>query len=89
MSKELTTLYNHFKENCSVKVEGKLEERQYPHWKRLMFHSLDCEQMDEISRYIKNTFSNVGKYSHKLPQLCVYNGFLCLTVDIAQIKEKL
>jgi hypothetical protein len=89
MSKELAAFRKHFQENCSVRVEMTIEDENYFHWKRLVFHSLNCEEMNEISKYIQNTFSNEGKYSHLLPKLGVHNGFLCLTVDSKEIKEKI
>ena len=46
MSKELTALKMDFKEKCpNIKVRS-LEERSYPHWKRLVFlQGLNCEEM--------------------------------------------
>lgn len=89
MSKELKALKKHFTENCNVKVIATIEEATYPHWKRLCFGSLNCEEMIQVSSYIKKTFSTEGKYSHLLPKLHPYNGFLCLTIDVSQIKDKL
>jgi hypothetical protein len=89
MSKELLAFKKHFQENCSIKVEMTIEDKSYFHWKRLVFHSLNCEQMNEVSWYIRKTFSKEENYSHLLPKLGVHNGFLCLTVDVIQIKEKI
>ena len=89
MSKELTAFKKHFQNNCSIKVIKTIEERNYPHWKRLAIESLNCEQMAELSWYIRTTFSVEGKYSHKLPTLKEYKGYLCLTVDESQIKRSI
>lgn len=89
MSKELSAFKKHFQENCDVKVIHTIEEKTYPHWKRLCFGHLTCAQMNEISWYIESTFSNEGRFSHLLPKLGVYNDYLCLTIDVKQIKEKI
>jgi len=89
MSKELKAFKKHFEENCKVKVIRTIEEAEYPHWKRLGFGPLNCEEMREVSEYIKNTFSSPGKHSHKLPKLHAYNNYLCLTVDVCSITEKI
>ena len=85
MSKELTAFKKHFKNNCSIKVVKTIEESHWQHWKRLAIDGLDCEQMAELDRYIRSTFSVTGKFSHKLPKLHEYKGYLCLTVDESQI----
>jgi hypothetical protein len=88
MSKELTALRMDFKEKCpNIKVKS-LEERNYPHWKRLVFlEGLNCEEMFLLAMYIKDTFSVEGKYSHKLPKLHEYRGNLVLTIDEDEIKR--
>jgi len=88
MSKELTALKMDFKEKCpNIKVKS-LEERSYPHWKRLVFlEGLNCEEMFLLAMYIKDTFSVEGKYSHKLPKLHEYRGNLVLTIDEDEIKR--
>jgi hypothetical protein len=89
MSKELKEFKKHFEANCSVKVIDTIEENHLPHWKRLCFNQLNCDEMIEISSYIKKTFSVEGKYSHLSPKLQIYNRVLCLTVDISQINDKI
>jgi hypothetical protein len=92
MSPELKALVEHFKRECNVKLLfcGTLEQKQYPHWKRLVLTpGLDCEELQELSNYIKKTFSNKGRYTHKLPRVGIYNNELCLTVDIELIREKI
>lgn len=88
-SKELMAFYRHFQANCSVKVEMVLEEKRYFHWKRLVFHQLNHDDLVEIAQYLRDTFRNEGRFSHLLPKLGTYNGFLCLTVDVSQIREKI
>ena len=88
-SVELTKFYNHFKKNCTVKVIDTAESRTYFHWKRLLFDSLNSDQMLELADYIKETFSTRGLYSHNLPKLHAFDGRLCLTVDVEQINEKI
>lgn len=88
MSKELTALKMDFKEKCpNIKVRS-LEERSYPHWKRLVFlQGLNCEEMAELSWYIRTTFSVEGRYNHKSPTLHEYKGSLVLTIDEDEIKR--
>lgn len=88
MSKELTALRMDFKDKCpNIKVKS-LEERNYPHWKRLVFlNGLNCEEMAELSWYIRATFSVEGKYNHKSPKLHEYKGDLVLTIDEDEIKR--
>jgi len=90
MSKEIAAFKKHFEANCPrIKVITTVECNTYPHWKRLIFASLNCEEMMEVARYIKKTFSNEGMYSHLRPRLGVDDNYLSLTVDIAQIQEKI
>ncbi len=88
MSKTLTAFKKDFQYHCpDIKVTS-LEEKDYPHWKRLVFlQGLNCEEMFLLSRYIKDTFSVEGKYSHKLPKLHEYKGNLVLTIDEDEIKR--
>ena len=91
MSPELKALVEHFKENCNESLFcGTLETKTYFHWKRLVLKSgLDCEELQEISNYIKKTFSNKGRYTHKLPKVCIHKNDLCLTIDAELIREKI
>ena len=80
------------KEDMEVLMYGiidTIEENHLPQWKRLCFNQLNCDEMIEISLYIKKTFSVEGRYSHLLPKLQIYNGFLCLNVDVSQINDKI
>tara|TARA_Y100000389_G_scaffold91448_1_gene88034 strand:+ start:2858 stop:3154 length:297 start_codon:yes stop_codon:yes gene_type:complete len=88
MSKESTALRMDFKDKCpNIKVKS-LEERSYPHWKRLVFlNGLNCEEMFLVALYIKDTFSVEGKYNHKSPKLHEYKGCLVLTIDEDEIKR--
>ena len=89
MSPELKAFKEHFQASCSVKVTDTAENKSYFHWKRLCFNALNCEEMLQIAQYIKNTFSNVGDYSHLRPKLHIYDDGLCLTVDVSEIKDKI
>lgn len=65
-----------------------LEEKEFPHWKRLLIPTqLNSNDLQMISTFIKMRFSRVGNYSHLLPKLHVYNGTLCVTVDVKQLEE--
>ena len=89
MSKELSEFKKHFQSNCGVKVIDTIEESTFPHWKRLCFGPLNCEEMLEVSSYIRITFGTPGNYSHLSPKLHSYNGILCLTVDVSHIRDKI
>jgi hypothetical protein len=89
MSPELKAFLHHFQKNCSVKVIDTIEENHLPHWKRLCFELLNCEEMLHLGQYIKNTFSESGKYSHLQPKIHTYKNELCLTVDVSHIKSKI
>jgi hypothetical protein len=57
-------------------------------WKRLYFNQLNCEEAEQISKYIKDTFSTPGKFTHLGPMLIASsNCFITLTVDVSQINE--
>jgi len=88
MSKELTALKKDFKQHCPDIRVSSLEERHFPDWKRLVFKDpLNCDDMLDISLYLRNRFSVEGKYSHKVPRLHEYKGDLVLTIDESQIKQ--
>lgn len=89
MSKELEAFKKHFEANCSVKVIDAIEQNMYPHWKRLCFISLNCEDLLKISEYIRNTFSEPGNYSHLAPKIGYYDSCICLTVDVKDIIKKI
>lgn len=86
-SQELVAFKKHFEASTNIKVSDTLEERQYPHWKRLLFTSLNAIDVAKISEYIINHFSTPNKFTHLSPELHSYNGYLALTVDVAEIKE--
>jgi hypothetical protein len=87
MSAELNILKEHFKVNCpTVKVVSGLEEKSAPHWKRLMFNNgLNTDELISIGNYITKYFYVEGLYIHLQPKVCVYNGYLCLTIDVNNI----
>ena len=86
-SPELKKLSTHFTEYTGIKPLGIMEERNCPHWKRLIFQSLNCEQMEMIADYIRTTFSKKGLYTHLSPNLHSYDGYLCLTIDGREVNE--
>jgi len=90
MSKSLTAFKKDFQYHCpDIKISS-LEERHLPSWKRLVFRDpLNCDDMLDISLYLRNRFSVEGKYSHKLPRLHEYRGDLVLTVDEEQIERSI
>jgi hypothetical protein len=88
MSKELKLLKKHFEKHCTVKLYGTTEEKDYFHWKRLIFRGdLNSEELIEIGQYVINYFSETGRYSHLLPKLVVHNGQMCLTFDKGEINK--
>lgn len=88
MSDELRILENEFIKSTGIKPMGAIEEKHLPHWKRLIFNEhLNCVQLERISNFIRENFSERGTYSHLLPKLHTYNGFLCLSVDAEEIKK--
>ena len=87
MSKELTAFKKHFENHINIKVVNTIETSNYPHWKRLCFFKLNCEQLEEVTRYIRNTFSVMGKYTHNLVDIVPFDGYLALTVDIKLIQK--
>tara|TARA_B100000963_G_scaffold351961_1_gene364391 strand:+ start:1090 stop:1386 length:297 start_codon:yes stop_codon:yes gene_type:complete len=90
MSKELTALKKDFKQHCpGIKVSS-MEERHLPGWKRLVFKDgLNCDDMLDISLYLRNRFSVEGRYSHKLPKLHEYKGDLVLTFSEEEVQRVL
>ena len=88
MSKELTALKQDFKKHCpNIKIIKTIEEKDYKEWNRLVFESLNCDELIQIGTYIQKKFSIKDKFSHKLPKLHSYNGHLCLTISKSQIKN--
>ena len=86
-SKELQAFKKHFIENCSVRVFDTIEHRNYFHWKRLEFSTLNHDDIIEIAKYIRDTFSTDGSYTHLSPKLHAFNCNLVLTVDVDLIKS--
>jgi len=85
-SKELTAFKKHFESNTGIDARA-FENRTFFHWKRLAFNALHCEELEAITKYIRDTFSVAGKYTHKLPMIVTFDGVLTLTVDEDLIKE--
>ncbi len=90
MSKVLTAFKKDFQYHCpGIRVKS-LEERNCLGWKRLVFKDgLNCDDMLDISLYLRNRFSVKGKYSHRLPKLHEYRGNLVLTVSEEEIERSI
>ena len=84
-SKELIAFKKHFEFNTGIKVEEAVEDHR--HWKRLLFQSLNAEQLLKISEYILLNFSTPGRFSHRLIKLHGYRGTMALTADIDEVNE--
>ena len=77
-----------FTQATGIKVHAHCDDRTYPHWKRLILPSgLTCDDMEKISNFIKETFSQKGKYSHLLVTLGSHNGGITLTADIKDLER--
>jgi hypothetical protein len=88
MSPELKKFKDHFIQQTRMNPIACEENRTFMHWKRLIFAQLNCNDMEKISNYIKETFSTPGKFSHHLPKIQGWeNNCIALTVDVSQIKE--
>lgn len=87
MSDELKVLQNAFIKSTGIKPIGTVEEKHLPHWKRLVLDNMNCEQLERVSKFIKENFYERGTYSHLLPKLHTFNGYLCLSVDVEEIKK--
>ena len=84
-SKELIAFKKHFESHTGIKVEATAEDHH--HWKRLLFQSLDAEQLLKISEYILLNFSTPGRFSHLLIKLHGYRGAMALTADINEVNK--
>ncbi len=62
-------------------------EHTYP-WVSIHLPQLDCEQMMSLSKWIRETFSQEGKYSHLLPKIGLRLGSFCLVISREQCIEK-
>lgn len=86
-SQEIKSFKKDFESFTGIKVYGLIEDRSYFHWKRLVLKPLNCEEMQKISEYILYRFSKYGVYTHLMPSLSCFDGYLCLTVDRSYIHE--
>ena len=69
-------------------IHTTLEERTYPHWKRLVIREpLNCEKLERIAKFISYKFSQPGKYSHLLVRLGMYDGKMCITADVEDLER--
>jgi hypothetical protein len=86
---ELHKIFAHdFTRITGIKVHCLDTDRSAPHWVRLILPcGLNCEQLDSISNFIKETFSVKGRYSHLLVTLGSHCGSLSLTADIKDLER--
>ena len=87
ISIELKKFKEHFEKNTGIKIQNTIEERNYFHWKRLVFDKLECDDLIKIGNYLKKYFHEDNYYYEYSPSLHVYNGMLTLTADIKLIKK--
>lgn len=86
-SDELVAFKKDFENKTGIIVDI-AENRQYFHWKRLIFKKkLNCDDLEIISNYIKNTFMEKGRYTHLLPSITSWENYLVLTVDVEEIEN--
>ena len=86
-SKELKAFRAHFETSTGLRVTDIYEDRTTPHWKRLLFDSLDAEKLLKIAEYIMMNFSTPGRYSHLLPNVHAYQGYVALTIGEDEIHK--
>jgi hypothetical protein len=86
-SKELKAFKVNFETSTGLKVDHSYEDTTTPHWKRLLFRSLNAEKMLKISEYLLMNFSTPGRFSHNLPNVHTFQGYVSLTIDVDMIKE--
>lgn len=84
---ELQSFKNHFEFNTGIKVLNIIEERNFFHWKRLVFSELNCDQLITIGNYIKTFFHEDNKYYEYNIKLHTYNNISCLTCNVDYIKK--
>lgn len=77
-----------FTKSTGIKVDM-YEDKTYPHWKRLLLPTqLDCEQMNMISLFILQRFSEPKKFSHRMVKLHItFGGQLCITADTKDLER--
>jgi len=71
-----------FQEFTGIKVTT-LEEKHYPHWKRLMLPMLNPTQISTIVEFVRFRFG----YHSNSTKLGSYNGQFCLTADIQHLEK--
>jgi len=86
-SPELKAFKLDFEMYTKIKVDGLIENREFFHWKRLVFSRLNCEDLRKISDYIIHRFSTPGIYTHLSVELVPFDNQMCLTVDSSNIKK--
>lgn len=88
-SKELQLLKKVFEEQTKIKVQGTIEEIDFPHWKRLVLPQLNSAELVKVAYFIMLNFNELNKFTHLLPKVQSYNNHLVLTVDRELIKKYL
>ena len=86
-SKELSAFVEHFRNNSGLVDVDSLEESHIFHWKRIDLGTMDVRDLDKVSKYIKETFSEPENFSHCLPKVGPYNGRMYLTVSSEEITK--
>jgi len=82
----IKTFAQDFTKSTGIKVDTYCDERTFPHWKRLALpHSLNCDDLEKISNFIRERFSENGKYSELLVKLTVFSGGITLTADVKEL----
>jgi hypothetical protein len=87
ISKELKDVKDHFEKNTGIKVQKTIEERNYFHWKRLVFEKLECDDLIKIGNYLKKYFHEDNYYYEYSISLHEYCGMMTLTIDERLIKK--
>jgi hypothetical protein len=87
MSNELLRFKEHFEINTNIRVHDVYEHYSCYHWKRLLFHELNSEQLEIIGRYLKKTFYSHGKSSHLLPKIQTWGNDISITIDVNLINQ--
>lgn len=88
-SKELQVLQESFETHTGLKTRGTIEEKDFPHFKRLVLPQLNCVQLYKVTYFIMDTFTTPNTFEHTRPKVHSYNNLLVLTVDVKQIQKHL
>lgn len=89
MSKEIKILEETFIRDTGLTPMGTIEERDFPHWKRLVLPSINYDTMQKICYFIRKNFTVKDKFTHNLPTVHSFKNYLVITVDVELIKKHL